>query len=919
MAMSASWPSVSVVICAYNYERFVAESIDSALAQEYPADRLEIIVVDDGSTDGTPDILARYADRVRVVRQPNAGLIAATTRGIEESTGDLIAILDADDAWRPDKLRRQVELLQARPEVGLVFSDKEMVDEHGRRIAPSFLAQGGDVPKANQLTHLLAYNFVPAPSLVFRREHVERILPFSPAATAQDWWIAIRVAQVALLDYVPLPLVRYRVHGSNMGIGSRGEKLRKLLAGFLGFQRWNLIHLDGLEQIPASGLHAVWQRYLLNANQLGLAGDESVEAVLEPHRDAAAAAASVGRAVEAFGAGDARAAFRHLLAARVADPFDGDVRTAYEDVLAELQDAEEADLRAARASVLRAHDHPVRGRLAWARDRLAAGEPAAAAHVLQELEKQAVGTPDAAEVSTALALAALEADSHVLALRAGRDALRAGATDVDALHALARAAAAGGDHRAAVHWAERAVREAPADAAAWRDLGLARLARAQWRPAIQALDRAAELSPLPVDVAARADDARRAAAAEAAASVAAVAPAPADGRGAVLICVDRFRADRDGRLAEAIAVELKALGRHVEIATRAVPDGVRGARKRMTQHVIRQQPREELERLLARRRFDALLVLGGPSSWPVRHALAVEGRPRTVVLPTITERNEHVVRDSPLGLRSFRELMDAADVVARSTRTGRDALLLGELAVPAVDVPLVAPIAGASGSLRRRLRLADAPLLLAPSLPDGDRDFAMLRALSDAPGDWNLVVATSASAVAPEWEERLSALAAHDRRVTVATGVAPATLTAGLREAAIVLAPAPHGGVAPAVLAAMAAGAPWITAHGSASAECCGGIVTPPPGVVDAIDFLLEDAETRAALGAAGRADAARRSVRHAAARLDALLRGADVLPPAAAPDEAVGATDAAQAAFLERSVARPGVALTSSAAAALR
>ena len=120
MAMSSQWPSVSVVICAYNYERFVAESVDSALAQEYPADRLEIIVVDDGSTDATPDILARYADRVRVVRQRNAGLIAATTRGIEESTGDLVALLDADDAWRPDKLRRQAALLQARPEVGLV-------------------------------------------------------------------------------------------------------------------------------------------------------------------------------------------------------------------------------------------------------------------------------------------------------------------------------------------------------------------------------------------------------------------------------------------------------------------------------------------------------------------------------------------------------------------------------------------------------------------------------------------------------------------------------------------------------------------------------------------------------------------------------------------------------------------------------
>src|SRR5688500_14867542 len=103
-----SLPFVSCLITTYNYGRYVGEALDSVLAQDYPADRREIIVVDDGSTDDTPQVLARYADRVKIIRQANAGVCAATERGLSETRGELIATLDADDVWLPGKLHRQV-------------------------------------------------------------------------------------------------------------------------------------------------------------------------------------------------------------------------------------------------------------------------------------------------------------------------------------------------------------------------------------------------------------------------------------------------------------------------------------------------------------------------------------------------------------------------------------------------------------------------------------------------------------------------------------------------------------------------------------------------------------------------------------------------------------------------------------------
>ena len=110
---------VSCVIPVYNGARFVAESIESVLAQAYRP--LEVIVVDDGSTDGTEDVLAAFGDRIRVFFQPNAGAAAARNRGVAEARGGWLTFQDADDLWAPDKLERQMECFRRNPELDLCF------------------------------------------------------------------------------------------------------------------------------------------------------------------------------------------------------------------------------------------------------------------------------------------------------------------------------------------------------------------------------------------------------------------------------------------------------------------------------------------------------------------------------------------------------------------------------------------------------------------------------------------------------------------------------------------------------------------------------------------------------------------------------------------------------------------------------
>ena len=145
--MRSPLPRVSAVVITYQLERYLERSIDSVLAQDYPAELLEVIVVDDGSTDSTPDIVASYGERVRYIRKDNGGLNSSVNRGFAEASGELLALQDGDDEWTEGRLRRQVEVLQARPEVALVHGDMQVIDDEQRVVHGSYWAQEGITPQ----------------------------------------------------------------------------------------------------------------------------------------------------------------------------------------------------------------------------------------------------------------------------------------------------------------------------------------------------------------------------------------------------------------------------------------------------------------------------------------------------------------------------------------------------------------------------------------------------------------------------------------------------------------------------------------------------------------------------------------------------------------------------------------------------
>lgn len=123
-------PKVSVVIPAFNALRYLPRTVDSALAQSFGD--FEVLIVDDESTDGTADWVRTIADRrVRLLEQKNQGAAAARNAGIRQARGEYIAFLDADDLWEPAKLERQVACLDARPEVGVVYTWVRVIDQDG--------------------------------------------------------------------------------------------------------------------------------------------------------------------------------------------------------------------------------------------------------------------------------------------------------------------------------------------------------------------------------------------------------------------------------------------------------------------------------------------------------------------------------------------------------------------------------------------------------------------------------------------------------------------------------------------------------------------------------------------------------------------------------------------------------------------
>lgn len=315
-------PLVSVVIPAYNLARFLPAAIDSALGQDWPQDSLELIVVDDGSTDETQQVLAGYGERIRTVRQQNGGLVAAVDRGLHEVRGDYVALLDADDEWPADRISRHVAALQARPEAGLVHGDMELIDEHGNTTHRSFFeAYNKDVREGRVLGALLAGNFVSGGACTFRASLLPVLLPIDPAAAYPDWWIAANIAAVAEIVTVPGCANRYRDHDSNMGLGTGAAGLDRALVREVPWRQWmlrNLTRTPGLTADDLRGAVVSWRYSLQHA--LNVTGAQPGE--LYPVAGAARAqAASLLAQAAADAPGDPLGALALVAAALGEDPW----------------------------------------------------------------------------------------------------------------------------------------------------------------------------------------------------------------------------------------------------------------------------------------------------------------------------------------------------------------------------------------------------------------------------------------------------------------------------------------------------------------------------------------------------------------------------------------------------------------------
>lgn len=217
-------PRVTILIDTFNYGHFIEEAIDSVLAQDFPAEQTEVLVVDDGSTDDTAERIKKYGSRVQYFYKPNGGQGSAVNFGVERATGQIIAFLDADDYWLPGKVRRILDEFDAHPAAGMVHHrQKELDTRTGELRDGAFAALNGNLAASKE--SILTFNPTAMSSLAFRKSVLEGVLPIPEAITIQaDGYIqalALFLASVAAIDE---PLGVYRFHGSNLYFLSHAEK-----------------------------------------------------------------------------------------------------------------------------------------------------------------------------------------------------------------------------------------------------------------------------------------------------------------------------------------------------------------------------------------------------------------------------------------------------------------------------------------------------------------------------------------------------------------------------------------------------------------------------------------------------------------------------------------------------------------------
>lgn len=207
--------TVSINLCCYNSEQFLEETLRSVFSQTYKD--WELVVINDGSTDSTERIIQKYLSEgwpINYRCQKNMGLGYSRNKAIELSKGELIALLDHDDLWTPDKLEKQVALFDSQPEVALVYSDASVIDSMGRSLW--HYSERVRQTRGWVLPHLFLDNFIVCSTVLIRRSVFDEMPWFQPSLkTTEEYELFLRIAEKYKFDFVKEPLVRYRLHQGN--------------------------------------------------------------------------------------------------------------------------------------------------------------------------------------------------------------------------------------------------------------------------------------------------------------------------------------------------------------------------------------------------------------------------------------------------------------------------------------------------------------------------------------------------------------------------------------------------------------------------------------------------------------------------------------------------------------------------------
>lgn len=226
--------TVSVIMPAFNASTFIAESIESVIAQTYKS--WELLIVDDGSVDNTAAIIQSYAAKypqIKYFYQPNSGQGKARNTAIQKATGELIAFLDADDEWFPQKLELQLNWMD-EVAADLIFTTGYFFNEHGKILPRKFLVPKGRWNAEEMLRLLVIHNRIPILTVLVKKEYVLAAGGFSErkeVQNAEDYnlWMKLCFVNTVFASF-DQPLVKYRVHSQQVSHDRRKMTLKKIMA-----------------------------------------------------------------------------------------------------------------------------------------------------------------------------------------------------------------------------------------------------------------------------------------------------------------------------------------------------------------------------------------------------------------------------------------------------------------------------------------------------------------------------------------------------------------------------------------------------------------------------------------------------------------------------------------------------------------